>query len=92
MLHTQSQIPLVAFFIGPSLAYGSKFYQYDPIDDENEYIGFTKLGLYANFDYTYKISYDLGVGVSIYNSYNSEYHIYGFQIHVYFSGAFRKEI
>ena len=79
----------VAFFAGPSWVYGSK-YALDTISGLS--VSFSTLGLYANFDYTYKLSYDLGIGVSLYSSYSKENLIYGFRIHLYFSGAFRKEV
>lgn len=81
----------VVFFSGPSIAYGSCFYYQDD-DGYDFYKGFTEFGWYSNFDYTYKLSYDLGLGVSIYHSINKSYHIYGFQIHVYFSSAFKKNV
>ncbi|MCK4664657.1 MAG: hypothetical protein KAT68_17440 [Bacteroidales bacterium] len=81
----------VAFFAGPSLAYGSKFHYMD-VNGKNNYIGFTTLGAYTNFEFSYKISYDLGLGISIYTSISKEYHVYGFQFQLYFSSAFKKNI
>ena len=81
----------VAFFAGPSLAYGSKFH-YISTNGTNNYIGFTTLGAYTSFEFSYKISYDLGLGISIYTSISKKYHVYGFQFQLYFSSAFKKNI
>ena len=82
----------VAIFMGPSISYGSKFHEVDPLSGDDLFIGFTSPGIYANFDYTYKLSYDLGTGVSLYNSFSKDYHVYGFQFHLYFSGGFRRNV
>lgn len=80
----------VTFFVGPSYSYGSKLYSVDSLGNDTGII-YDALGLYTNFNFTYKLAYDLGIGVTLYDSYNKDYHVYGFRIHLYFSGAFRKK-
>jgi hypothetical protein len=82
----------VSIFTGPSYSYGSRFHHYDDIADTEFFEAYKTVGLYSNFNFTYKLSYDLGIGVSLYDSYTKYYHVYGFRFHLYFSGAFRKEI
>lgn len=75
----------LAFFIGPSLAFGRTE------DPENSLVGYGYLGLGAvpELQLTYKFFYDIGIGTSIYGSFNKHYQAVGLRIHVYFSGAYR---
>jgi len=86
----------ICAFIGPSYAYGA-FYHHSSTDSISHkevlwYKGFNEIGLVTSIDYTYKIFYDLGIGASIYCSYNKCYSVVGIQAHVYFSGAFKGKI
>jgi len=82
----------VSFFTGPAYSYGSRFHHTDPISNADFFEAYNALGLYSNFNFTYKLFYDIGIGVSLYDSYNKYYHVYGFRFHIYFSGAFRKNV
>lgn len=84
----------ISVFAGPAYAYGGTFdhISYENGKYEKWYRGFNQLGLYACADYTFKIFYDLGFGVSLYGSINKYYNVTGLQIHLYFSGAFKGEI
>lgn len=75
----------VAFFIGPSLAFGM-------IEDpENSLIGngYVGLGAVPELQLTYKFFYDVGIGTSLYGSFNKHYQAVGVRLHIYFSGAYR---
>jgi hypothetical protein len=90
----ETQKANITAFIGPTYAYGGTF---DHAVDtggvvKNWYRGFSELGIYGCIDYTFKIFYDLGFGISIYGSANKEYSVVGIQAHFYFSGAFKGEI
>lgn len=74
-------------FIGPSLAYGS-YIAWSDEDQENRAYGYTTLGGVAELQATYRVLYDVGVGLSLYGSYNSFYSVAGAQVHLYFSTAF----
>lgn len=74
-------------FGGPSLAYGS-YIAWNEERQKNWAYGFTTGGLHAEAQATYKITYDLGVGLSLYGSVNRYYSVAGAQVHLYFSTAF----
>lgn len=76
-------------FAGPSYAYGSypvmvtvdsltKLYPYR----------FKTIGVHAEAQATYKIAYDIGVGLSLFAIVNKYYSVAGAQIHLFFSTAF----
>jgi hypothetical protein len=87
----ETQKSNLAVFGGVSRAYGANFHHADSLG-RNYYRGFTAPGFYASVDYTFKIFYDLGLGVSLFESVNRSYNVTGIQLHVYFSGAFKGEI
>lgn len=74
-------------FGGPSLAYGS-YIGWNEERQKNWAYGFTTGGFHAEALATYKITYDIGVGLSVYGSVNRYYSAAGAQIHLYFSTAF----
>ncbi len=81
----------MAAFAGPSYAYGS--YPVTIVRDTVEKVypfRFKELGLRAELTATYKFSYDLGVGLSLYGSVNKQYSVAGLQIHLFFSTAFMR--
>jgi len=80
-----------AFFIGPSYAYGSSFAHYY-IGTEKAYKGFKTVGLFSDLQFTYKLFYDVGLGICIYYSLNKSYQVAGVQFHLYFSGAYKGKI
>jgi len=84
----------ISVFAGPSFAYGGTFdhYCYTNGITLKYYRGFNQIGLFGSAEYTFKIFYDLGFGVSIYGSYNKYYSVTGIQAHFYFSGAFKGAI
>jgi hypothetical protein len=79
----------ISVFGGPSYAYGSYtvIINKDSVDQLFPY-RFKTLGFHAEAQATYKIAYDLGIGVSVYGSVNRHYPVVGAQIHLYFSTAF----
>jgi hypothetical protein len=77
-------------FGGPSYAYGSYIYNIPDSTPagKNYPYRFKTLGFHAEAQATYKISYDLGLGLSLYTSLNQYYSVVGAQIHLFFSTAF----
>jgi hypothetical protein len=77
-------------FGGPSYAYGSFLV---PITDTagvvKEYPNrFKTLCYHTEVNLTYKIAYDIGIGLTLYASLNEKYSVAGAQINLYFSSAF----
>lgn len=79
----------LAVFGGPSYAYGSYIViiNKDSVDREYPY-RFKTIGFHAEAQATYKLSYDIGIGMSLYSSVNRYYSVIGAQIHLFFSTAF----
>ncbi|MCX6225689.1 MAG: hypothetical protein NTV01_13220 [Bacteroidia bacterium] len=77
-------------FGGPGYAYGSYIVTIkDSTGTGKNYpYRFKTLGFHAEAQATYKIAYDIGVGLSLYGSVNREYSVVGAQIHLFFSTAF----
>lgn len=72
-----------AFFIGPSLAT-----TWIPINESVSKIN-NQLGAHVEVQTTFKFFYDIGIGTSIYGSFNKRYQVVGIQLHMYFSNAFK---
>ncbi|MDD2385788.1 MAG: hypothetical protein PHP52_03295 [Bacteroidales bacterium] len=70
------------FFIGPSFAI-----TWLPESNSLSKINY-QLGAYTEVQCTFKYFYDLGIGTSIYGSFNKRYQVVGARIHLYFSNAF----
>ncbi len=72
------------FFIGPSFAstWVPKEAGYSTI--------YAQLGAHTEIQFTFKFLYDLGIGTSLYGSFNKRYQVLGIQLHLYFSNAFVK--
>jgi hypothetical protein len=77
----------IGVFAGPSLAYGS-WIAWSEERQENRAYGFTTLGGVAEMQLTYRIFYDVGLGLTLHGSYNKYYSVAGAQIHLFFSTAF----
>lgn len=75
-----------AFFIGPSWAY---CYVEEP--DEIGPVAYHALGALTEVQLTFKYFYDLGIGTSLYGSFNKHYQVIGLQLHLYFSGAYIRD-
>lgn len=73
-----------SIFGGPSWAYGSFFNN----AEHTSWHYFSVAGLHAEAQATYKVSYDIGVGLSLYGDLNQEYSVAGAQIHLFFSTAY----
>jgi len=73
---------------GPSYAYGA---DQNIRNDTVFYTAFTQFGLYAEFQYTYKLFYDVGVGATAFLSLNGKYQVFGIRLEFYFSPAYRRE-
>jgi hypothetical protein len=75
----------LAFFIGPTLAFGTLHRPENPnISD-----GYYALGVMPELQATFKMFYDVGIGTSFYGSFNNKHQCIGLRLHVYFSGAYR---
>ena len=83
-----------SIYAGPVYSFGSTLAYVTDNDGviTNYYLSFHKVGLYAEAEYTFKVTYDFGIGLSAYASANTEYQVAGLKIHLYFSGAFRGSI
>ncbi|MCX6257480.1 MAG: hypothetical protein NTW49_06235 [Bacteroidia bacterium] len=81
----------VYFFGGPSNSYGY-IYNYSDSTGTKYYKGFNTIGIYTEFQYTWKIFYDIGIGPSFYANINQYYKVVGVQLHLYFSTAYRNKI
>jgi len=77
----------LGIFAGPSLAYGS-YIAWSDEHNENRAYGFTNVGGVAEIQFTYRLLYDVGVGISLYGSMNKLYTVAGAQVHLFFSTAF----
>jgi hypothetical protein len=74
----------IAFFIGPSFA--STWIPKD--SNPNISTVYNQLGAHTELQLTFKYFYDLGIGTSLYGSFNKRYQVIGAQLHFYFSNAF----
>jgi len=75
-----------SIFGGPGWASGSYLWINDAQREMVHY--FSTVGFHGELLATYKISYDIGVGLSLMGILNNQYSVAGGQIHVYFSTAF----
>ncbi len=77
----------LSIFAGPSYAYGSYIGWNDVLEEFRQYRFYT-MGLVAELQYSYRIFYDLGLGISAYTSLNKFTRVAGAQLHLFFSTAF----
>jgi len=77
----------VSVFAGPSYAYGS-YVGWNETLGKNWAYGFNTVGAVAELQYSYRIFYDVGLGVSAYTSLNKFTRVAGAQLHLFFSTAF----
>jgi len=77
----------ISAFAGPSYAYGSYIGWHDEYE-KNWAFGYNTVGLVAEFKYSYRIFYDIGLGISAYTSMNKFTQVAGAQFHLFFSTAF----
>jgi hypothetical protein len=73
----------LSVFGGPSWSYGSYW-----IVRDSSYHSFRNIGFHAEAQATYKIAYDIGVGLSVYTSLNRDYSVVGAEVHLFFSTAY----
>jgi len=78
------------FFLGPSYNWGYKFSYSDSTGDYHE--AYIEPGFYASVQFSQKLYYDLGIGVTLWTSLNKSYQAAGFTLHFYFSTAFKREL
>ncbi len=78
----------MAIFIGPSLSYGDAFMK---VNDKEDFYHFSTVGAYIDLQFTRKYIYDIGLGTSVFASFNKYYTIYGIDLHIYFSAAYKKK-
>ena len=74
-----------AFFIGPSWAIA--WVQHPDI--KTGAIIKNTIGGHVEVQTTFKFLYDMGIGVSLFGSFNKHYQVVGVQGHFYFSGAYK---
>lgn len=74
----------VGFFIGPSFA---TTWTPDELNTSRSIIHH-QLGAHTELQFTFKYLYDLGIGTSLYGSFNKRYQVIGIQVHLYFSNAY----
>jgi len=77
-------------FIGPSLNSGYSYIYSNKNGDYHK--SYLEPGIYISTQYTQKIYYDLGVGLTLWYSFNKTYQIIGLSLHFYLSSAFKREI
>jgi hypothetical protein len=80
-----------AFFTGPAYSYGSNFYEINSKGIKTYKI-YRTAGIYTVVQLTYKLFYDIGFGLSLYSSLNTKYQVFGVQLHIYLSGAYKGKI
>lgn len=77
----------MAGYLGPSMSFINR-----PIIDTaaNQIRSRTlqPFGFHAAVQFTYKVKYDVGIGVCLYSDINKEQSVYGLRIELFFSGAF----
>lgn len=83
-LRTEGRWHHIGFFIGPSFA---TTLISRPDDSKISDLKF-QLGAYVKTEIIFKLFYDLGLGVSVFGSFNKRYQVAGLQITFYFSNAF----
>lgn len=92
-----------SLFAGLSYSYGTYFFYHEPSMDVDFYRAYRKPGIYLELELTKKIFYDIGIGASLFGTFNNGYaeyfkevnHFYGavgMKVNLYFSGAYRGEI
>jgi len=81
----------LAVFGGPSYSFGSSFDGYNS-NSIKTYKTFKTVGFYSDIQFTYKLFYDVGLGISLYSSLCKSYQVIGVQLHLYFSGAYKGKI
>ncbi len=75
------------FFLGPSLAMGYQYAYTDSLGrvwDE----GFINPGFYTEYQYSYKFSYDMGLGLAAFAALSPAYQVVGLKLIVYLSTAY----
>jgi len=76
-----------SIFGGPSLAYGS-YTGSHPDHGKDWAWGFMQPGLVLEGQLSYRLLYDVGLGLSFYGSLNRYYQVAGAQVHLFFSTAY----
>lgn len=83
-LRTEGRWHNIGFFIGPSCAT-----TLIPNSENSAVSTFhTQLGAYVETEFIFKYLYDMGIGVSLFGSFNKRYQVAGLQLTFYFSNAF----
>ncbi len=77
----------IAGFVGPSFAKG-EYITYVEEVEEDRYFPFSTFGFEAELQYTYRLLYDVGIGISAYTSLNKYTQVVGAQLHLFFSTAY----
>ena len=80
----------LSVFAGPSFSYG-QYIAWNDIKQKEYSNYFRELGGVAEIQLTYRLLYDVGVGLSLYGSLNRYYSVAGAQIHLFFSTAFVRD-
>lgn len=80
-----------SIFAGPGYHWGYRHNYTDSLgyDYHSRY---NEIGLFIKAEYTYKIFYDIGIGTSLWGSFNASYQVVGLSLHLYLSTAFKRKI
>lgn len=84
----------ISTFAGLTFAYGGTFHHAEWSNGTltKWYVGFNQIGLFGTVDFTFKPTYDLGIGLSLFGSVNKKYNVVGIQLHIFLSGAYKGKI
>jgi len=74
-------------FAGPSYSYGS-YVGYNDVREREWAYGYNTVGAVVELQFTYRIFYDVGVGLTAYSSMNKHTKVVGTQFHLFFSTAY----
>jgi len=80
-----------AFFIGPAINWGYDYLYTDTLDNVWHQTYFEP-GIYVSLQYSRKLYYDLGPGVTLWGCVNKKYQVIGLSFHFYFSTAYIRHI
>lgn len=80
-----------AFYFGPAINWG---YDYQLTDASGIVFHrpYLEPGVYMSLQYSRKLFYDLGLGLSLWSCLNKSYQVAGLTLHFYFSTAFKREL
>lgn len=78
-------------FTGPGYHWGYRHNYTDSVG-QDWHSRYNEIGLFIKVDYSFKIFYDIGTGLSAWASLNSSYQAIGLSLHLYLSMAFKRKL